>query len=173
VVTNDPELSERVRLLRSHGEPAGMRNRHRVPGTTARLDAVQAAVLRVKLRRLEEWNRERRRLGAALSRRLAGAPVALPAPPDGGDHVFHLYVIRTDARDELRERLARSGVASAIHYPVPIHLTEAYADLGLARGSLPAAERRAETICSLPLFPAMSEDELERVASAVEAGLAA
>jgi dTDP-3-amino-3,4,6-trideoxy-alpha-D-glucose transaminase len=169
VVAADAELADRVRLLRSHGEPAGARNSHRVPGTTARLDAVQAAVLRIKLRRLDDWNAARRAAAADLTQRLAGVPVAPPAVPDGGDHVFHLFVARSPHRDELRDRLAALGVASAIHYPVPIHLTEAYAELGLGPGSLPAVERRALEICSLPFFPAIAEDELQRVALAVEA----
>jgi len=167
VVANDPELAERVRLLRSHGEPPRARNRHRVCGTTARLDAIQAAVLRIKLRRLESWNEARRALARELTGRLAGAGLALPAPPAGGDHVFHLYVVRTDARDALRDRLAEQGVASAVHYPVPIHRTEAYAHLGLGPGSLPAAEQRAATICSLPFWPGMGDDDAKRVAEAV------
>jgi dTDP-4-amino-4,6-dideoxygalactose transaminase len=167
VVASDPELAERVRLLRSHGEPPGARNRHRVCGTTARLDAIQAAILRIKLRRLDGWNDARRALARALTERLAGTPLALPAAPAGGDHVFHLYVVRLAAREALRERLAAQGVASAIHYPVPIHRTEAYEHLGLGPGSLPAAEHRATTICSLPFWPAMGEEHVERVVDAI------
>jgi dTDP-3-amino-3,4,6-trideoxy-alpha-D-glucose transaminase len=168
VVTADPEVADRVRMLRSHGERPGRRHRHLMCGTTARLDAVQAAVLRIKLRRLESWTRRRRALAAQLTAAMAGADVGFPAVPvPGGDHVFHLYAVRTTARDELREHLAGVGVASAVHYPVPIHLTEAYAHLGMPAGSLPAAERLAQTICSLPFFPAMTDIEVERVAEAV------
>lgn len=177
VTTSVPELAERVRLLRAHGERP--RYCHRMVGTTARLDALQAAVLRRKLARLEGWNEERRRLGAQLRTGLeAGIREARPgreleiasaALADVGhvDQVFHLFVVRTDARDELREHLASRGIASAIHYPTPIHLTEAYAGLGLGPGSLPVSERMSERMCSLPLYPGMSEAEVGRVVEAV------
>ena len=170
VVTSVPELAERVRLLRAHGEQP--RYHHRIVGTTARLDALQAAVLRRKLERLGGWNDDRRRLGSQLRERLEGATAngsveltGLPFPE--ADHVYHLFVIRTDERDALREHLSREGVASAIHYPEPIHLTEAYAHLGLGQGSLPVSEGHAKRMCSLPLFPSMTEAELEQVAGAV------
>jgi dTDP-3-amino-3,4,6-trideoxy-alpha-D-glucose transaminase len=166
VVTAVPELADRLRLLRSHGERP--RYHHRVVGATARLDALQAALLRRKLTRLEDWNAERRRLGATLRSRVGHAldPVRLPFP--GADHVYHLFVVRCAQRDALREHLAREGVASAIHYPTPIHRTQAYAGLGLAPGSLPVSEELAERICSLPIFPGMSAGELEHVVRAVE-----
>jgi dTDP-3-amino-3,4,6-trideoxy-alpha-D-glucose transaminase len=166
VITADEGLARRVRLLRSHGE--AVRYEHVVPGTTARLDALQAALLRVKLRRLEGWNTARRRIAADLAARLAGGPVALPAPAHAdGDHVYHLFVVRTTAREALRAHLGELGVATAVHYPVPIHRTGAYSDLGLSAGSLPVAERLADEICTLPLFPGMSGDEVARVADAV------
>jgi dTDP-3-amino-3,4,6-trideoxy-alpha-D-glucose transaminase len=174
VVTAVPELAERVRLLRAHGEKP--RYRHRMVGTTARLDALQAAVLRRKLARLEGWNDERRRLGAALRERLGGLDAGgdparaielTSAPFAEADHVYHLFVVRCDQRDELREHLSARGIASAIHYPTPIHLTEAYADLGMAPGSLPVSERMSERMCSLPLFPGMSDADLERIGQAV------
>ncbi len=174
VVTDVPGLAERVRLLRAHGEQP--RYRHRTIGTTARLDALQAAVLRVKLARLEGWNDSRRRLGGTLRGLIdeglsrtgrAGAIELTGGPEKHGDHVYHLFVVRSDQRDGLREHLARRGIASAVHYPTPIHLTEAYAHLGLAQGSLPVSERLAERMCSLPLFPAMSDVEVKGVADAV------
>ena len=174
VVTGVPELAERVRLLRAHGEQP--RYRHRIVGTTARLDALQAAVLRPKLARLDAWNDRRRRLGETLRTLIQdglstagceGAIEIASGPAEPGDHVYHLFVVRSEDRDRLREHLSRQGVASAVHYPTPIHLTEAYADLGLAPGSLPVSERLAERMCSLPLFPAMSDAETERVAQSV------
>lgn len=197
VLTADAELAERVRLLRSHGERP--RYSHRVVGATARLDALQAAVLRCKLARLDDLNEQRRRLGAELREMLmpaAGQPgarmnvpgsagqgqgsagrdragltacaIELPALPFAqADHVYHLFVVRCDERDALREHLAARGVASAVHYPTPIHLTEAYAHLGQPRESLPVCEAQAARICSLPLFPGMSDGELERVGAAV------
>jgi dTDP-3-amino-3,4,6-trideoxy-alpha-D-glucose transaminase len=174
VVTSVPELAERVRLLRAHGEQP--RYCHRIVGTTARLHAIQAAVLRPKLARLDGWNDDRRRLGGKLrtliedglsSAGCDGAIEIAGGPAEHGDHVYHLFVVRSDDRDGLREHLSRQGVASAVHYPTPIHLTEAYADFGLAPGSLPVSERLAERMCSLPLFPAMSDTEVERVAQSV------
>ncbi len=166
VVTAVPELADRLRLLRSHGERP--RYHHRVVGSTARLDALQAAVLRRKLTRLDGWNDERRRLGGELRERLSGGvvdPVGLPFA--GADHVYHLFVVRCEDRDALRQHLAERGVATGIHYPVPIHRTAAYAELGQGPGSLPVSEGLAERICSLPIFPGMSAAELEQVVGAV------
>jgi dTDP-3-amino-3,4,6-trideoxy-alpha-D-glucose transaminase len=166
LVTNDPEIADRVRLLRSHGERP--RYHHRVPGTTARLDSVHAAVLRVKLRRLDAANDSRRRVGAALTSALAGSAVIPPAPvAAGGDHVFHQYVVVADSREELREHLSARGVATAIHYPVPIHRSEAYSSLIANRRRLPVVESLAEQICSLPMFPGMSDTEIGRIAEAI------
>ncbi len=166
VVTDDAELATRVHLLRSHGEAT--RHNHELPARTDRLDALQAAILRVKLGRLDEANQRRRDAGQALSEALAGSPVTAPAPvAASGDHVFHLFVVRSAARDELREHLDANGIASAIHYPTPIHLQPAYADLGLGPGSLPAAERLAGESCSLPIFPTIGEAEIERIAAVV------
>jgi dTDP-3-amino-3,4,6-trideoxy-alpha-D-glucose transaminase len=174
VVTSVPELAERVRLLRAHGEQP--RYRHRIVGTTARLHALQAAVLRPKLARLDGWNDDRRRLGERLRTLIEdglskagreGAIEIASAPAAHGDHVYHLFVVRSEHRDDLREHLSGQGIASAVHYPTPIHLTEAYAELRLAPGSLPVSERLAERMCSLPLFPGMSDTQAERVAQAV------
>ena len=166
VVTGNSDLAEKINLLRSHGE--GSRHHHEMPARTDRLDALQAAILRVKLQRLDEANELRRRAGAALREAVAGSSVTPPPPPPGhGDHVFHLFVIRSEARDALREHLDAQGISSAIHYPTPIHLQPAYADLGLGRGSLPTAERLASEICSLPVFPAITEAEIDRTGAAV------
>jgi dTDP-4-amino-4,6-dideoxygalactose transaminase len=167
VVTADPALAERVRLLRSHGESP--RYHHQIVGTTARLDALQAALLRVKLRSLDARNDDRRRLGAALRAGLEGTAVSLPRPAfPGADHVYHLFIVRSEQRDALRDHLQANGVSSAIHYPFPIHRTEAYEALGYEPGSLPVAERLAEQICTLPLFPTMSDADVEQVIAAVE-----
>lgn len=166
IVTADAELADRVRLLRCHGERP--RYHHDIVGTTARLDALQAAVLRIKLRDLDAVTDERRRLGAALREGLQGASVGLPSLAcEGADHVYHLFIVRTEDRVGLREHLAAEGVNTAVHYPVPIHRVGAYADLGLPVGSMPVAERLAEEICTLPLYPGMSEDEMARVVNGV------
>jgi dTDP-4-amino-4,6-dideoxygalactose transaminase len=166
VVTNRPELAERVRLLRSHGERP--RYRHRVIGSTARLDGLQAAVLRAKLRHLDSWNAQRRRAAAELRRALPASGVLLPpGPVDGGDHVYHLFVVRYGDRDLLRAHLTARGVASAVHYPVAVHRTEAYAHLGYEQGSLPIAEEMAEQVCSLPIFPGIEDTQISAIAAAV------
>ncbi len=165
-VSNDPELSHRVRLLRSHGE--GTRHHHEMATGTHRLDTLQAAILEVKLGHLEDWNQRRRDAAAALGAALVGSSVDLPIPPaPDGDNVFHLFVIRSGHRDALRDHLDACGVASAIHYPTPIHLQPAYADLGLGPGSLPVAERLASENCSLPIFPAIEDWHIAETAAAV------
>jgi dTDP-3-amino-3,4,6-trideoxy-alpha-D-glucose transaminase len=167
VVTTSEELAQRVRLMRSHGESP--RYHHRMVGTTGRLDAIQAAVLRLKLTRLEEWNAARRRVAAGLREALAGIDeIALPAPASAqGDHVYHQFVIRTSMRDTLRERLADQGVASGIHYPIPIHRSEAYAQLASDSDMAPNATALAEEILSLPIFPTMTENQIVIVGDAV------
>jgi dTDP-4-amino-4,6-dideoxygalactose transaminase len=164
IATNDERIATRVRLLRSHGEQP--RYHHKIVGTTARLDALQAALLRVKLRMLDERNADRRRLGRLLRDGLAGTSVELPAPAfAGADHVYHLFIVRSTSRDALRAHLEAHGVSTAVHYPFPIHRTEAYGPL--PEGSLPAAERLAREICTLPLFPTMTDDDVARVIGAV------
>jgi dTDP-3-amino-3,4,6-trideoxy-alpha-D-glucose transaminase len=166
VVTADAGLAERVELLRSHGEKP--RYHHRIVGTTARLDALQATILRIKLLRLEGWNESRRRFGAALREGLRATSLELPEPAGAdGDHVYHLFMVRSDRRDALREHLATRGVGTAVHYPSPIHRTEAYEDLGYGPGSLPVSEDLATRICTLPLFPLMTSTEVDRVIDAV------
>ncbi|MDQ3721863.1 MAG: DegT/DnrJ/EryC1/StrS family aminotransferase [Actinomycetota bacterium] len=168
LVTGDPDIADRVALLRSHGERP--RYHHRICGTTGRLDAIQAAVLRIKLRRLEDVNAARRELGAALTGALSGTDVKTPLPAGSEhDHVFHQYVVRVRRRDALRAHLGAAGIATSVHYPVPIHLTGAFAFLAMAPGSLPVAEELAQTVCSLPIFPGMTPRQVSDIALAVRA----
>lgn len=168
LVTNDAAIADRVRLLRSHGERP--RYHHRIPGTTARMDALQAGVLRVKLRRLEAANERRREIAAALTTALTGARVGTPpSAGPGGDHVYHQYVVTSGERDALRAHLASYGIATGIHYPTPIHRSGAYMPGDGPLVSLPAAERLADSILSLPMYPLLSADEVAHVASAVHA----
>lgn len=175
VTTNDPELAERVRLLRQYG----WRERYvsHVKGTNSRLDELQAAVLRVKLRYLEEWNERRRWLAHLYTERLAGLAVSAvegggvitPYEPDDTKHVYHLYVVRHPRRDELRAFLHERGIGSLVHYPVPVHLQPAYRDLGYQAGDFLCAEAAAREVLSLPLYPELREKEVATVADAVRA----
>jgi dTDP-4-amino-4,6-dideoxygalactose transaminase len=166
VVTADPDLAARIRLMRSHGE--GTRHHHEMAAGTHRLHSLQAAILSVKLKRLDQWNENRRQAGATLREALAGSDLILPEPAAAnGDHVYHLFVVRTPDRDALRAHLGAHGVSSAIHYPTPIHLQPAYADAAANRGDLPVSERLAAESCSLPIFPSITDAELERIADAV------
>lgn len=167
VITNDPELAERARLLRQYG----WRKRYisSIKGLNSRLDELQAAVLRVKLRHLESWNGRRRQLAQLYDQWLAGSEVVVPCEPDDAAHVYHLYVVRHPRRDELQAFLHHRGIGSLIHYPVPVHLQPAYRDLGYGRGDFPAAEAAAREVLSLPLYPELCEEEVVMVAEAVVA----
>ncbi len=161
VVTDDPELAARLRAVRSYGQR--VKNRHDTFGVNSRLDTLQAGVLKIKLERLPEWNRSRAAAAAGYRERLADLPLRLPEDEPGA-HVYHLFVIRTPRRDELREGLAEAGIQSGIHYPAPVHLQPAGRELASGPGSFPVAEKQAEEVLSLPMFPGMREDELDRVA---------
>ncbi|MHB8233893.1 MAG: DegT/DnrJ/EryC1/StrS family aminotransferase [Solirubrobacteraceae bacterium] len=163
VVTSNAELADRVRLLRSHGERP--RYRHRMVGTTGRLDAIQAAILRVKLSRLKEWNEARRLAAERLRHQLLDAhPLTPPAPTSPeGDHVYHQFVVRTPRRDAVREFLAARGIATAIHYPIPIHRSEAYAASAPTNDVAPCATRLAAEILSLPIFPGISAAQIAQI----------
>ncbi len=167
VITGHEEIAERVRLLRSHGERP--RYHHRMVGTTGRLDAIQAAVLERKLPRLEGWNAARRQIAATLYEQLHTLEHVVPPRPPGepGDHVYHQFVVRARTRDGLRRHLAERGIASAIHYPVPIHHTDAFRAMAGDDDPAPTATQLAGEICSLPIFPAMTAAQVVRVAHAV------
>jgi dTDP-4-amino-4,6-dideoxygalactose transaminase len=164
VTTNDPEIARRVRQLGNYG--SGKRYISDVKGVNSRLDPVQAAILAVKLRYLDEWNARRRVIASYYSNHLEGA-VTVPPDPNWAEPVWHLYVIQVDQRDELAERLRGAGVDALIHYPVPPHLQQAYADLALPTGSFPVAERLARQVLSLPIGPHLSEQRAEQVVAAL------
>jgi len=171
VTTDDPQLARRIACLRDLGQSA--RYVHELKGTNARIDELQAAVLRVKLRHLEAWNEARRRAATRYRERFAGTPVVLP-PEDANDErsVYHLFVVEVDARDAVCDALDRASIDWAINYAIPIHLQAAYADLGYTRGSFPQTERRCSRILSLPMFAELTDDEIERVVAAVVGSLA-
>ena len=164
VVTDDGDLSERLRILRDLGQ--AQKYEHVALGSNERLDAIHAAVLRVKLRHLAEWNEARRSHAAAYGRLLEGAVTLPPAAP-WATPVWHLYVVRAANRDELRGALDDAGIATGLHYPVPLHLQPALASLGHHAGDFPAAEEWARTSLSLPMFPELRAEEIERVAEVV------
>ncbi len=163
VASSDPSLAERVRLLRQYGQDRTYVMEE--VGINSRLDELQAAFLRVHLRRLDGWIARRRALAAIYDRALAG--VRTPCQLPGRHHVYHLYVVCTPRRDELQAHLARQGITSLVHYPVPLHLQPALRGLGYRRGDFPVAEACAETVLSLPLHPGLSQAQVRRVASAV------
>ncbi len=165
VLTDDPALDQRARLLRQYGWE--QRYVSRVKGMNSRLDELQAALLRVKLRHLDRWNVRRRELARLYSDRLAGAPVILPVQPEGVEHVFHQFVIRHPQRDRLRAHLDERGIQTLIHYPVPVHLQPAYQDLDYKPGDLPQAELAARQVLSLPLHPELTDEAVIRVCEAI------
>ena len=173
VVTSDEELAATVRSLRHHGATPDDANDHRLRGATARLDNLQAALLSVKLRHLDDWNEQRRAAAARYREALAGAPLTLPPADTGGtESVFHLFAVEVDERDRVRAELREAGIGASVHYPRPAHLNPAWSDLG-GRGAFPAAERLAERTLSLPMFPGITDDEIERVAACVRQAVAA
>jgi dTDP-4-amino-4,6-dideoxygalactose transaminase len=169
VTTNDPALAQRVRLLRDLGQ----RRKYdfAVLGSNERLDTIHAAVLRVKLRRLDEWNDLRRRHAAAYAEALDGATLELPQSASWAEPVWHLYVVRLHegSRDALRDALAERGIATSLHYPRPLHLEPVLASLGHAAGDFPVAESWSERLLSLPMFPELEEEEIREVGRAIEA----
>jgi len=169
-VTNSPELSEKLKLLRNWGSVR--KYHHDVFGINSRLDTVQAAILRIKLKRLEQWNSARRQHAASYSARLRALPqVKTPVTNPGCEHVFHLYVIRVPQRDRVLEQLNQNGVGAGIHYPIPTHLSPAFAPLGYRRGSFPVTEELAGKILSLPLYAELTEEQIVYVVKQLELAL--
>jgi dTDP-4-amino-4,6-dideoxygalactose transaminase len=168
LVTDDDALAARVRRLRNYG--SAVKYHHEIQGFNARLDELQAAVLRVKLPRLDDWNDRRRTLAARYLEGLARVPsLGLPHVPEGVEPAWHLFVVRHPRRDDLQRHLAAAGVETLIHYPIPPHRSEAYADLGFGPGAFPVSERIAETVLSLPMGPHLTPDLQEQVINAVAA----
>lgn len=164
VTTNSAEIADKVKLLRNYGQR--VKYEHLVKGGNSRLDTVQAAILRVKLPHLASWNVSRANGAAMYGAALAGTNLALPRIAPHGTHVFHLYVVRTKDRAGLMKALDAANSQHGIHYPIPVHLQEAMKDLGYTKGSFPVAEELAPEILSLPMFPELTQEQVNRVAAA-------
>ncbi|GFO59346.1 aminotransferase [Geomonas silvestris] len=170
VTTNDPELARRVKVLRNYGSHVKYHNESL--GFNSRLDELQAALLRVKLAKLDDWNERRRKLARRYLEKLAGMPgLVLPSVPKWADPVWHLFVVRHPRREQLQKKLAEAGVGTLIHYPVPPHLQPAYAALGYKRGNFPISEELADQVLSLPMGPHLSEADQDRVVAEVRRAL--
>jgi dTDP-4-amino-4,6-dideoxygalactose transaminase len=166
ITTDSAELDARLRTLRNHGQSS--RYNSSEPGWNSRLDEIQAAILRVKLRHLKEWENARRANAAQYAKLLAGlANVEVPHVPNDREHVFHQYTIRAQRRDELQKFLAERKIGSAVYYPVPLHLQPIYADLRHRAGSFPEAEKAAAKAISLPMFPELRAGQIEYVARSI------
>ncbi len=167
VTTNSPEIAEKIRMLRNYGSREKYVND--VKGYNSRLDPIQAAILRVKLRHLDEWNDRRREISASYLEQLGSEGFSLPVVPSWAESVWHLFVVKTSQRDELQKYLLSEGIGTLIHYPIPPHLQKAYADLGFGEGSFPIAEKIHREVLSLPIGPHLGTHAVERVISTVNA----
>jgi dTDP-4-amino-4,6-dideoxygalactose transaminase len=160
ITTDRADLATRIRMLRDWGQER--KHRHVAKGFNYRMDEIQAALLNVKLPRLEGWTEQRRRVAARYDRNLTAMGVETPAPPSGHNHVYHVYAIRIRDRDAVREKLSPE-VATNVHYPVPVHLQPAYANLGYGPGAFPVSEALADDTLSLPMFPSLSDKQVDTV----------
>jgi dTDP-4-amino-4,6-dideoxygalactose transaminase len=165
VVTSNGEQARLIRMLRDWGQDR--RYHHVLEGYNYRMDGIQGAILRVKLRHLESWTEARRSRARLYSQLLANAPVDVPREAPGRRHVWHIFALKTRSRALLQELLAREGVETGLHYPTPVHLQPAYAALGYGRGDFPAAEAAADSVLSLPLYPELSTRDVEIVSELV------
>jgi dTDP-4-amino-4,6-dideoxygalactose transaminase len=165
VLTNNEEIYEKIRMLRNYGQKT--RYTHVFKGVNSRLDEIQAAILGVKLRHLDRWNSARRRHAKSYDELLRGTEVVCPVEQKGGKHVYHLYTIESKKRDRLQNFLSSKKITTLIHYPIPIHIQEAYKELGVPAGMLPITESSAKKILSLPVYPELTEAQIGYVADSI------
>jgi len=171
VTTNDPALREALQMFREHGQKK--KYYHDVVGWNGRMDGLQGAVLSVKLKYLDQANNGRRRAAARYNQLLNGTPgVILPSEADYGRHIYHVYAVRVSQRDAVLKQLAERGIAAGIHYPVPVHLQNAYANLGYKRGDFPISEACGETFLSLPMYPELTDQQIDIVVAGLKSSLA-
>ena len=165
VVTSDPALAKKIRVMRSWGEER--RYEHTVKGFNYRMDGIQGAILRVKLRYLERWTEARRARAADYARAFAGTGIVTPVERPGCRHVYHVYAVRLARREATRTALQAAEIQTGVHYPIPVHLQLAHADLGYTAGAFPVSEAAAAQVLSLPMFPEMTTEQVQTVAAAV------
>jgi dTDP-4-amino-4,6-dideoxygalactose transaminase len=165
ITVRDADLAERLRLLRDHG--AKPMYYDSLVGTNSRLDALQAAILRVKLKHLDRWSEKRAKNAAAYDALLEGARLTRPYKDPRGRHIYNQYMIRSEARDGLRQHLTDRGIGTEIYYPVPLHLQKCFASLGYQEGDMPQAEAAAREVLALPIYPELTEEQIRYVASCV------
>jgi dTDP-4-amino-4,6-dideoxygalactose transaminase len=166
ISTNNSELATKMRMLRDHG--SGTRYHHDLIGFNARLDEIQAVVLRAKLPHLAEWNEQRREHARLYNELLKGTPVKTPTELAGNTPVYHLYVISTPKRDDLQAALKEQGIFTGIHYPIPLHLQKAMEFLGYKKGDLPVTEKAVTDILSLPMFAELTDEQITTVANSIK-----
>lgn len=165
--TNNPALADHLKMLRNYGQ--SKKYHHDFLAFNSRLDTVQAAILRVKLRHMDHWNAQRRRAAAVYTKILGEMGVPTPAVSPHAAHVFHLYIIRSSRRDEMLRFLHEEGIGAGIHYPIPIPMLKAYTDLGYRPGDFPAAEAACREVLSLPIFPEITDEQILTVCTAIHA----
>lgn len=165
VVTNNEELYQKILLLRNLGQTD--RYHHKILGANNRMDELQAAILRVKLRYLNKWNESRKNLAGIYTKNMQNLSIKLPASPVYSERVFHLYVIELNNRDSLFQHLRNHEIFAEIHYPVPLHLQEAFQYLGISEGSLPFTEASAKKVLSLPLYPQLTQQAVQQVTDCI------
>ena len=166
LVTNNAAFAARAKSLREHGST--VRYHHDEVGYNYRLEGIQGAVLGVKLKHLAHWTRERQRVAARYAELLADTPLQLPTVAAGNESAWHLYTVRSPRRDELKKHLDANGIGNAVHYPMPLHLQKVYANLGYQPGDFPVAEKASREVLSLPMFPELTDAQIQRVAAVVK-----
>jgi dTDP-4-amino-4,6-dideoxygalactose transaminase len=166
VLTSDDALYERASSIRKHGESE--RYKYKYIGMNSRLDSIQAAVLSAKFKKIESWNKRRREIASIYGDAFSGLPLETPYVEPYAYHIYHQYTIKVDRRDDLRAFLGEKGIGTAIHYPLGIHLQEAYGDLGYSRGDLPNTDEAADKVMSLPVFPELEQAEIDYVIASVK-----
>jgi dTDP-4-amino-4,6-dideoxygalactose transaminase len=166
VTTNDQEIAQKIRMLRDHGQ--AKKYYHDFEGYNGRLDAIQCSILRIKLKHLSDWNEKRRQNASLYTQDLTLNTIIPPYEPDWTKAVYHLYIIRTQKRDELQKYLSENGISTGLHYPIPLHLQNAYKNFNLGNGNYPITEKVADEILSLPMFPQLTSEQIEYVTSKIK-----